>query len=402
MLYLDRRKQSIHIDEDRRKKQNNDFFDTIMEQLSVMIAIVLDNKIIYANTVFFNMLGYNKDELEKINVSDVLSNNQKEILLDRIKRRIDGDLTLPDSYENIEIIKKNGESLITTIYPNLIYYNGKLCTLYAGLDFTGQRRNEKALNQFFEYCPTAAFIKDMQFRLIKVSPQYEKIINMPMLDIIGKTTNELFPTEIAEKLIEEDVYVSTSKKPITVEEKINDRIFLKTKYPINGRYIGGFSLDITERVNIRQQLEEEHKKYHNLYKIFSSTLDNMNDMIWICDDKQNIIYQNKSLLKSNHIIDLIGLNEMLYFPCTKETNTKKITYNESNMYFEITKNPIFDNDNTMIGCFGKIKDITEIVENENKRIEKFNYFQKEVKNNVIALTRFNSIVNSLNKKEMTT
>lgn len=397
MDLIGRRKQDIPVTFDRRiPVETEKFFEKLMNQLSVIIAICSNDKIVYANDIFFQILGYKREELDKISVVNLLSYHQKEILVDRMKRRLDGDVTLPDHYKDIEILKSNGEKIVTTVYPNLIFFKGQLCTLYAGLDFTGQKRNEKVLNQFFEYCPTAAFIKDMQGRLIKVSPHYEKIIGKPMLDIISKSTFELFPKEMATTLVKEDEFVDISKKPIMVEETINGRTYLKTKFPINGMYIGGFALDITEKIQTQKMLEEEHCRCQEIYQILASTLDTMDEMIWICDKKGEIIYQNKALKDEPNVIDLIGHEEMSNLVDTKKKFLKSYNNDYEESYFEITKTPILNDNGDIIGCCGKIQDVTLRVQKENRLLEKIELFQKENELNMQALVNLNNTINTLN------
>jgi PAS domain S-box-containing protein len=124
--------------------------------------------------------------------------------------------------------------------------------------------SRKRFDQFMHHLPALAFIKDLDGRYTYVNKAYEKIFGMDPEDRIGKTDNELWPPEIAEKLRKNDKQVLSRCEPLVKVELVTvdneARHLLVTKFPIlkGGQpcAIGGIAVDITRRV----QAEEERLK----------------------------------------------------------------------------------------------------------------------------------------------
>ncbi|MCP3954994.1 MAG: PAS domain-containing protein [Desulfobacterales bacterium] len=124
--------------------------------------------------------------------------------------------------------------------------------------------SQKLFNQFMKHTPSVAFIKDPKGRYVYVNEGYQKFFGLDPQNCIGKTDDELWPPEIAQKLKKNDSLVIAQKEAIVNVEilEINNetRHQLVSKFPIlkDGRpnAVGGFAVDITRRV----QAEEERSK----------------------------------------------------------------------------------------------------------------------------------------------
>lgn len=132
------------------------------------------------------------------------------------------------------MLKNLGERFTVDLYPGLLPYCGKICAIYTAIETTAERKTELTLNGFFDYCPLPGFITDKKGRIIKATKYYEKSLNKSMLEIVGKTIDELFSPEFAKKIKEEDDIVFKTKKSIIVDEIHNDKYYTKIKFPING------------------------------------------------------------------------------------------------------------------------------------------------------------------------
>jgi PAS domain S-box-containing protein len=130
------------------------------------------------------------------------------------------------------------------------------------------RESEEIFNSFMQYSPIYVFFKDHETRPIRLSKNYEKMIGKPLKEIIGKTMDELFPSDLAKKMIQDDLNVIKSKNPINVIEELNGRVYETIKFPIisDGRptYLAGYTIDITENKLAEDALSksrEQLKKY---------------------------------------------------------------------------------------------------------------------------------------------
>jgi PAS domain S-box-containing protein/putative nucleotidyltransferase with HDIG domain len=122
------------------------------------------------------------------------------------------------------------------------------------------RESEEIFNLFLEYNPIYVFFKDENIRPIRLSRNYEKMLNMPMDQILGKTMDELFPPELAKSMIDDDLRVLRENKLIEIEEELDNRFFTTTKFPIirKGKppLIAGFTIDITKQKQSEKALKE--------------------------------------------------------------------------------------------------------------------------------------------------
>ncbi len=145
-------------------------------------------------------------------------------------------------------------------------------TLWHGcfLDITDRRRAEEALAEsedmfdlFLEHSPIYVFFKDHEIRSIRLSRNYEKMLGMPISEILGKTMDELFPSDLARSMIADDKKVLEEGKLVEVEEELEGRRYTTIKFPIvkKGKppLLAGFTIDITERRNLEARLRQAQK-----------------------------------------------------------------------------------------------------------------------------------------------
>lgn len=387
----ERRKVDIPVDVERRKSSIEEALEYISDVMSVVAIISRDDKIYYANNAFMKTFGYTKEEIPNINVSDIFVEENREILTKRLKKRLEEQVeSLPDKYMDIEFKKKDGTRITCNIYPATLMYKGQKCVLYIGNETTQQLKLKKALNGFFEYCPVPAFIKDKNKRMIKATKYYEQNLHLTELEVIGKTSAEIFPPEFARKIDIEDDFIFKYKRPLTVDETLDGRFYVKTKFPINGDLIGGFSIDVTDRIRSRELLAESNRKYEVLYNLLVSFLDTIPEMIWVYDKDKNVVFSNKALKDSLMNVDMFELSGFTNIPTEKQTFTKKVNINDEEKYLEVKLTPLFDEDEDIVGCSGIITDVTETIVRQTKIIEKLeemeNNTRKSTKEAMIALS----------------
>ena len=104
--------------------------------------------------------------------------------------------------------------------------------------------------------PAAAYIKDDAGRYIYINEPMERFFNVKLANLQGKTDFEWWSEEAAREISENDRLVLSTNQSIEFTENVpmhdgKTGYWLSLKFPLEGadgrRYIGGVSVDITER-----------------------------------------------------------------------------------------------------------------------------------------------------------
>jgi PAS domain S-box-containing protein len=126
---------------------------------------------------------------------------------------------------------------------------------------------------FMDNSPAAAYMKDEQGKYVYYNRTVEKRFNFGKA-MLGKADADLFPVEVAAQYRGNDVAVLRSGKPLEFIEMSRDgavqRSWLSIKFPmVDGegkRFVGGTSLDITDRVLAEEELRRIHQELEERVK----------------------------------------------------------------------------------------------------------------------------------------
>ena len=125
------------------------------------------------------------------------------------------------------------------------------------------QENEAIFSSFLEHSQVYVFFKDKNIRSIRLSKNYEKMLGMPISEILGKTMDELFPSDLAKSMVEDDKRILNNGQVVYVVEELNGRTYETTKFPIfiDGKpeMLAGVTLDITERKQADERLKDANK-----------------------------------------------------------------------------------------------------------------------------------------------
>ncbi len=99
-------------------------------------------------------------------------------------------------------------------------------------EITERKQMEQALEEseeifrlFMEHSPIYVFFKDEQTRAIRLSKNYEHMLGRPLSELLGKTMDELFPSELAKSMIADDLRILREGRQAEVVEELNGRIY---------------------------------------------------------------------------------------------------------------------------------------------------------------------------------
>lgn len=120
------------------------------------------------------------------------------------------------------------------------------------------KERELLFQALMDNSPIYIFFKDLDIKSIHLSKNYEQMLGKPLSELLGKDMFELFPSELAKKMIEDDKKIIKEGKMIVVDEIFNDRYYTTIKFPIrdenNSPILAGFTIDITDRKKVEQEI----------------------------------------------------------------------------------------------------------------------------------------------------
>jgi len=125
-----------------------------------------------------------------------------------------------------------------------------------------------------DHVPAIVFVKDHKGRYLLVNRVCERLLGLHGEQILGKTTQEILPPELAHQFLANDRRVFATQAPQTVEEIIpqpdGPHTFESLQFPLRGAKgdcyaICGISTDITARKRAERQARETTDQLQSLF-----------------------------------------------------------------------------------------------------------------------------------------
>ena len=172
----------------------------------------------------------------------------------------------PFDLESLFIPSGSKDKIWVRSLGKAVYQDGKIVKLVGTFqDIDKSKQVEEALQesdnifqQFLKNSPNYVFFKNDKMQAIRLSSNYEKMLGKPMHELLGKTTDDLFPSDLAKSMLADDLLILNEGKQIKVEEELNGRFYSTIKFPIlvegKPRYLAGYTTDITERKETENKL----------------------------------------------------------------------------------------------------------------------------------------------------
>ncbi len=124
-------------------------FNRLLEDMHSGLVVVQDGNIKFANRIFYEMLGYAKENLLGYPYGKILTDNVRERDLTYHRQRVQGEKPLRE-YDT-EVIDAQGNVLEMRVRARLTEWEGKPASLAIMHDVTELRRLQREREQFFRY-----------------------------------------------------------------------------------------------------------------------------------------------------------------------------------------------------------------------------------------------------------
>ncbi len=200
--------------------------------------------------------------------------------------------------------KKDGSAFWVEVSLRFIDFDNEKRIIAVVRDSSERKRIEASLleqkeifNHFMEHSPIYVFFKDKDIRSVKLSKNYEQMLNKPLSELLGKSMDDLFPSNLAKKMIADDKKILSEGKTIVVDEEFNGRVYTTIKFPIiiDGEpvYLAGYTIDISDRQRAEDELLELKNELEK--KVEARTMQ-LNEQIQKLDKSQKaMIYMVEDL-----------------------------------------------------------------------------------------------------------
>ncbi|MCO5250434.1 MAG: PAS domain S-box protein [Candidatus Kapabacteria bacterium] len=361
-------------------RRTGKYYQTLIEKAPDGIVLVgLDGKINYASPSTLKIFGYEDNATLFPDPNESTHPDDLPYVLATIGEIFEN----PSKVSTIEYRFKNRDgswNWIESTFTNQFAEPGIESLVINFRDISDRKKIEEALQKnieifslFMELSPIYAFIKEVtptSSRVLKASLNYVDMIGIQASEMVGKTMHELFPTELADKMTQDDWATVENGEVFQVDEEFNGRYYTSLKYPIkqgDKNLLAGYTIDITDR-----------KKAENEITILAHALRSVNECISITDLEDNTIFVNESFLKTYGYDEneLVGekisvvrssknseelVQEIL--PATLQGGWKGELWNRrkdgSEFLIQLSTTIIHDKDNKPFALIGVASDITE-------------------------------------------
>lgn len=130
-------------------QRSEEKFKTLAEKSPSMIFINKKRKIVYANQMCEEILGYTKEEFYSSDFEflKLIVPEQRDKMISNLQNRVENEDISPYAYT---LITKEGRRIETIITMKLISYDGDKATLAIITDITEQKRAEKELRESYK------------------------------------------------------------------------------------------------------------------------------------------------------------------------------------------------------------------------------------------------------------
>ncbi len=279
-------------------KASEDRFRHIYENAPVMMHSIDETGIIRnVNKKWLEVLDYSKEEVLEHTISFVMTPESASRAVSTILPQYWRDGSVRDV--PYQYITKDG-TVIDVLLDSVVMEDpvwGKT-SLSVVRNITLRKRAEEEtrstkalLNSIIQNLPTPVFLKDAgELKYVLWNGASEKLYGYAGEEVMGKTADDFFPKEQANRFNEQDRAALTSGRLLCVSEQFVDtrdkgtRIVHTKKLPIldddgRPRYLLGISEDITERKEVEQALITAREAAEQASRSKSEFLANMSHEI---------------------------------------------------------------------------------------------------------------------------
>ena len=316
-------------------------FRSLFEDSAIAASLATpDGRFAQVNEALCDFLGYTEAELLSMNVAEVTHPDDVETT---VRARLEVIRGGTDRYrQEKRYVRKDGAVLWGLLSISVIRDETGTPRYSLGQvqDITERKKAEAALSEsearlraFMEHSPNTVALKDTEGRYTLFNPASERTWRLSAGEVVGRTTQEVFPDELATRFQEQDRRIMRTGEAMFTEENMvrrdDERTVFTVKFPVRtveGKVtgIGLIGTDVTELKRAEEALRraKEEAKFANRAKSdFLSSMSHelrtpMNAILGFAQlldsnlkeemSERQAVYVRHILDSGNHLLELIN------------------------------------------------------------------------------------------------
>lgn len=178
---------------EKELKESEEKYRLIVENANDGIEITQNDRIIFCNSRFAEMLGYTVEELKNIPFSQIFTGSAKKELYERHEKR-KAEIPLDDHYET-RFRKKDGTKIDVSVNYEIIDYRGKPATFAIIRDITEEKKAEQTLieseqkyRRLFETMSQGVVYQNAKGEIFSANTAAERILGLSLDQMKGRTS----------------------------------------------------------------------------------------------------------------------------------------------------------------------------------------------------------------------
>ncbi len=254
------------------------YMKSILNKFDKYLLITNDvGEIVFANDKLINKIKYNKEELYKLNIKDIIVEKDihKIITLGNIK----------DAKFDLSFYSKYKESIPVYSDISIDYFENNKLIFIISEDIKYKHYNIEDLEILLDNIDTIAFIKDINEKFIYVNNMFADTYSKNKREIIGTYIHDYFEDDVIMQYRNNDKEVIKLKQAKSyIEKSVIDGVeglYYIYKCPIydengNFKYMICTAKDVTLEETIKEELYKNYNQISSLKKIEDNIDNNIN------------------------------------------------------------------------------------------------------------------------------
>jgi PAS domain S-box-containing protein len=288
-------------------RESEENYRSVVDNANVGIVVIQEGKQVFYNPRHIELLGYSDKEFKQVDLATLIHPDERELALNRIRRRLTGDETDPEGLE-IRLITKSGETRWVQATSSVISWEGKPAIQAFIADITKRIRSEQERTQAEEALRQSeetarALLNATNDLAILIAPggailaSNEMVARAAGIDVdemIGASIEDFLSPDLLEIGTARANQVQSSGEAIRFQAEREGATLDISIYPVfdaQGELarFAVFARDITEQIKTRQAIEQRSRELAALNEIGQaviSTLD-LQEMLTLIAEHTN-------------------------------------------------------------------------------------------------------------------